>query len=274
LNQTKKPGKIRTMVSKSAASNPLKYVDWLGIESTRPERARSFGENFWPAANEYYSPLNPIFLSQRLRQFHRRPHWLIRDGAKPLSEFFRRNPKPLGLQTRLYIEDSLVKAAPEAWHSHLGTYRMVSLPSIRVKITKTIFCGIALPEYHSAFEWPSKRLRQWALTKNYFYLPAQPLKGDPQGVDLLNYVSLLHSRLGRQLIPLSWAQIHLSGSFAGYELVDLSGKQLMADSYFAHVLLAKGAYLRAKPYSNDGHSRLVELSPYHGVVLRAFTATG
>ena len=91
------------MATKITRRDKKAYVDWLKIAPEIaakslssvpvPDCANSFYGNIWPAANEYFSVLNPIFLVQclRLDLLNVRPRWLIRDGSTPLAQFFHRN---------------------------------------------------------------------------------------------------------------------------------------------------------------------------------------
>ncbi len=81
-----------------------------------------------PAAMDYHSLLNPIFLADDMSTsvLGSRPVWLVRDGRLPLERFFAENPSPSGLHTHLLIHESLHQTIPKSWRHLSGSYSIVS----------------------------------------------------------------------------------------------------------------------------------------------------
>jgi hypothetical protein len=251
------------------------YVDWIvnGIDllPTRqlpvPHYARSFIRDLWPATADYFSPLNSIFLLQcvKLEHLNPRKRWLIRDGIIPLHYFFEAHPKPEGLQCKIFIEESLGWIVPQSWLGNTGTYRVVSRgPSSQVK--KCILCGLLAETYHSVSDLSAQlelldatRLKK---LERYIYLP---LMRSPDENFVARYLRALHSKLGPDVTSLDWFAFGFATSYAGYEFIELANRKYCADSYFAHVLLGKGAYLNVDAEANG--AQYVALSPHHGYLI-------
>lgn len=236
-----------------------------------PGYATPFLNFMWPMANEYVSPLNAIFLVQiiQLSAFNQRRYWLIRDGLVPLVFFFKVHPKPEGVRTRLFIEESVAFVVPEAWRPLVGTYRVTS--SFQpADLSKTLFCGLAAPHHQEDEELreqlnslDGENLRK---RENSVYLPTRPYFLNFDETFPLRYLSILTSAVGSRLQPLAWSQVNFRTHFSGYELIELNGKRLVADSYIAHLVLARGAFIRSRPRSES--ERWIPLSPFHGLALK------
>jgi hypothetical protein len=245
------------------------YADWIvqGVEALPswtmpvPYNSRDFIRNGWPVTAEYFSPFNAIFLVQCVKreQLNRREFWLLRDGISTLRNFFATHPTPAGLKCKLYVEESAARTVPKPWLGWVGTYRVISRQP-KKPITKCILCDSVVQALHSeaGFEARIQHLdfaRIRGLMKS-IYVP-----WEHDGV----YLSRMTKILGGAVTPIDLHAINLADSFEGYEYIDLSGREFCLDSYFAHVILAKGGYLEAN--REIGSGRFVSLSPFHGYVI-------
>jgi hypothetical protein len=251
------------------------YVDAVKLQRSRSDQREvtpgaAVGRiiwNLWPASQTYHSPLNPTFLGQlpTPADFNFRERWIVRDGSVLLSRFFRRQPRPHRIRSRLYVEHSLAKLVPAAWHNQVGTYQVIStVPEARPNTF--LFSGPGWRSDHSVHELMTrlKALDQAYVVKakKIVFLPVKMLQDSSYQTFPVEYISALQSwTQGFEIM--NWASFGFQPSFKGHHLVHLSSKRYCADSFIVHLVLSRGGQLANSVTRGDG-GKFVALSPHHG----------
>jgi hypothetical protein len=252
------------------------------VDDTSPE-VRRFRDHLWPAALDYHSPLNPVFLAgcTDLGSLFDHPSWFVRDGLIPLLWFFKTHPNPGGFQGRLWVAEEFAKWVPLAWRSVTGSYRIecpvTTAPSrarclLLTGLSMESFCSLEFLEQSLAElsrMIPPKELKKREI------LAFTPARTDNFGSQHHHnytgeYIQSICKALGTQIRFLNWQSLlETLDSGKTCDLYELNEKLLCADSYFVHAALSRGArLLRAKSPRSTAGTSFIELSPHHGVRLK------
>lgn len=234
-----------------------------------------FSAKIWPVAQAYASPLNPLFLGSliHIRQLESKPHWLVRDGALPLHWFFKTHPRPGARPSRLFIHEDLQSLVPEAWHDHVGTYRLHQQSPSR-QATSLLAVGLSVKDsddlandVRGAFKDISRK--KILDLQPYAFLPwtrldrpaTTPAPKTPRAA-----TALLNKYFSKPVIAQAWPQMTKQISYGRFALLEVHSRLIYADSFFTHLPLCRGAsLLSARALSR--RERYVALSPHHGMAV-------
>jgi hypothetical protein len=254
------------------------HVDWMQMRHVSlttsilpiPPYVEWFTHEIFPSALEYFSPLNAVFLFQfpGLKSLNLKSSWLIRDGEVPLHHFFSIHPDPIGVKSKIYVEESLAWLVPRSWKSKTGTYRVVSKKPSK-PVDKCMIFGIGSAEVQSLSQLKtrlesleSKKIK--ALAKE-LYLPFRWISNNEDELYPYRCISLLRSHIGQNIRAVNWSQMKLKNSYDGYLFLDLTSRRYCADSYVTHIVLSRGAFLPSSLRTGKQSCSFVALSPYHGL---------
>ncbi|MEQ1877999.1 MAG: hypothetical protein ABL958_15255 [Bdellovibrionia bacterium] len=285
IKPARKAGKVKS--PRKVARDGYVQVDWFDAhkeaETTlhkRPIDPRfSFTRDVWPAATEYYSPLNPIFLSEKFypAQLNERTIWLARDGLVPLLWFFKRNPKPPFLKCTILVHEDFAPYVPNAWRPTIGTYRIqAEVPAKRVEAKTLLVMGSVADSYCSltGLEDILDRLEQritperLAKLNKVCFLPVQLHLSANRETFQPAYFLELYRRLGMDFKPVRFGWIEGQLLLNETIVIDLNEKLVVADNFLMHTALQKGAqYLSLADNLKQSPGRFIRMSPYHGMIV-------
>jgi hypothetical protein len=256
----------------------------------RPE-VKNFINYLWPVCDSYFSPLNPIFLSEvaDVKAMNEFPVWMARDGLVPLLWFFKKNPAPGKLKSRLLIHRDFSEYVPPAWRSTIGTYRIEATPEgsapgrskhlLLIGLMMDTYCSI--PALKNKLSAVSETLGKKGLADmriSAFIPPRMDAWGGEHHHEFsIQYCLELARYLGTEISALSWTQLQGMSSWAETTVVDLNENLLCADNFLLHKVMSTGArpFEHREPGQNEKNPRgtLVRLSPYHGVRIEKHITT-
>ncbi len=278
------------MSTQKGATPKWRYelVDWFyahqeAEQSKITRQAHPDSQGFinflWPASNKYYSPLNPVFVSELFSpEILERHHvWQIRDGLVPLMWFFKSTPEPYLTRQKLLIDSSFSPFVPTPWRKFCGTFEVESDKSMyKGKPEQLLFLGLPAEAYCSlekVEEYLEKIVDIVGATRIRSMKKLGFMVGKHFGFGVQDnqsyypeFITLMGDYLGTKNFEfLNWNTFESTVSFTGYDVFDFNEKLLSADSYLMHLVLQKGARLlegwSRKSRSTGGE--LVRLSPHH-----------
>lgn len=245
------------------------------------EKNKGFISYLWPIGQEYYSPLNPIFLTSNypIDVLNEHPMWMARDGLVPLLWFFQMNPKPGRFKQKILIHETFSPFVPEAWRNNMGTYRVDSTKTDQISVNKVILTTY-ISEMFCSQEYLKKLLAQIAttvgeenirnITKYLFCLDKNLGYGQETKHQIVpEFMRQIYKVFGTEEYQLwNWTNLDAYPNFEGFHYCEISEMLLCADSYVAHHVAKRGArpLLNSRPKEQD--EELIELSPYHGVFFK------
>ncbi len=208
----------------------------------------------------------PIFLSSlnSIDDLGMSSRWLCRDGLVGLLWFFLQNPLPPRQFTRLYIHHALAPIAPPSWRPHCGQYSVRSTRHAEPATRPTehaLHVEFVYPPYNSPESSLLSKLRDRRESKNWFVLVPAPFISPTDCARFYQQLNAL-SLEGRAATNrfLSFDEFSLIESLTDHSLVDWNNRTLIADSFLAHLALAKGAHTD----SPSGLGDFRALSHFHG----------
>jgi hypothetical protein len=229
-----------------------------------------------PHSDFYYSSLCPIFSfeirnNDSLNLF---TSVLLRDGVISLLNFFLKNPTPVGVRTKVLINENLSQIVPKAWFDRVWYYRS-----------------------HSKVKTNGVKFNYIVNLENYGPMLLESIRNDfkeilSSGYKDINIIPTAVSGFGqgdRSRLPSCIASFSndISKEFKERDLsfssiIELDKDELLgssfklnknvflwtSDSYIAHYLLSNGA----SDFTQNGHDETsdkseVELSLYHGMTV-------
>lgn len=208
----------------------------------------------------------PIFLSSlnSLDELGTSSRWLCRDGLIGLLWFFLRNPRPPRHFPRLYIHHALASIAPPNWTPHCGLYSVCSTRQVEPAtrpMEHALHVEFIYPPYNSPANSLLSKLHGRPESKNWFLLVPAPFISP---IDCARYFQQLNALPLEDRAPshrfLSFDEFFLIESLTDHSLVDWNNRALIADSFLAHLALAKGAHTD----SPSGLGNFRALSHFHG----------
>lgn len=235
---------------------------------------------FWPVTEEYYSPLNALYLHElsHFREAHEHPHILSRDGLLPLLWFFENNPIPQ-TKTKLLVHERFQHFIPSAWWQDSGTYRLSGHPDRpftwekKTAPKRLLLHGIVTQNFID-LNYLKKRLdRMFALVEEkklqiegvdcflifrddpYHWCETDQLVGQ--------FMQEISTALKGQATFFSEKEIINKNSFANYEVFELNQMYFSADNYINFLTLTRGASLLESAPAKEGEY-FVPQSPFHG----------
>ncbi len=235
-------------------------------------------EYMLPHSKAYFSRLRPLysFEIKKLGALNSFSHVLLRDGLVFLLRFFHLNPRPLALQTKVFIHRDLAFVVPEAWKSHIYLYETVSYTPERPRANSSKNLVIAINLHEGQKKANLSRLLEPYKDKAQF-LYVLPLFQVMRGEDFLNQKRADVFNLVRELFPKEAKMVDLE------ELSHLYAKEtsfihcnpqrtFLSDSSLEHRWLSQGytSPLIKEVARVRDDATLVSLSPYHGMKLSLF----
>jgi hypothetical protein len=276
----------------NGAGNGLGVMDWFLAHgelrknhrsALRSPEAQNYLNFLWPVALDYFSPLNPIFLNESLslEAFNSWPIWMARDGLVPLLWFFKVHPTPGKFQQKILVHEELAPFVPDAWRSHMGSYRIVStIQAPLPKNRKFLLTGLLMDTYVT-LEALEKQLQEAvAAAGEGTFAKSEIIAFLPPRIDGFGneHRHEFHSEcifriaryLGTHVHAIPWRKLDSMDQLDGYEVIEFNERLLCSDSYLTQMALFRGARLLEKKthVPHEAHEQLISLSPYHGVVIR------
>lgn len=251
-------------------------------------QCKQFVDSMWPLSARYASPLNPIFLVEigSLDLLRQRPFWMIRDGLIPLLWFFELHPEPKlkNFSSKLLVSEDLAPFIPAPWRNYFGTYQKVSRHSADVSGAdrRLLIAGVVSENFCSLdfLESDLKKIREWVETRKtskrqqteaLVFLPTQ---GDISSAFVSQYIVNVCQAIGGDMRCLSWQKFSTLDGLENCDFLELNDGQICKDSFLEEFALSSGAlpigrqHLPVAAEMGSG-TRYVELSPHHGLVVKA-----
>jgi len=139
----------------------------------------------WPASEEFFHPLNPIYscFVKRQSDLEYFKVLLLRDGAYMLLDFFFKFPTPKPNSAQILVPANLSFLVPKTWQSHVICYKIKKqVPSQQTK--KLVFlalgseCFLSWPIFKHKFEKWLERFPKDAEVSTFFSIRADPVDPD------------------------------------------------------------------------------------------------
>jgi hypothetical protein len=275
--------------TETPGATEISSLDWFSAHGASKLRGRirapspelvAFINFIWPHGLDYFSPLNPVFVSEALDAAALNSHsiWFARDGLVPLLWYFRAHPKPSGLKARILVHEEIMPYVPSSWRSHVSGWRIESTIEASRPAGQVLLTGLMMDTYCSldALQKQLETLvaRRGASIRKTEFLALLPCRIDGFGNEhrhefLPDFMVRVCRALGTRIRAMSWAQFESMDSFRGVEVIDLNEGLLCRDSYVVQRTLSRGASIvspASKRASRGARGQeLIELSPYHGV---------
>ncbi len=247
-----------------------------------PQFKAFLGEG-WPATNPIRSQIPPIYLVQviALEVLNQRPEWLVCDGVVPLLWFFKNNPGPKGMNSRLYVHQEILPFVPRDWRKSVSPYRIVSVrPQFEPvhELNTVILTGLMSDVYCSLENLEkllekAKKIIAGHKIKNLKIKTVLPLKYFSHSTDLgqvyhIEYMKRIIDAFGKRIEPMSFSQFMAYDKFSSALVFDMNDLHFLGLSFLLNFALSKGAvnghhYRRSSVLPKNFRP----LSPYHGLVL-------
>lgn len=263
------------------ADQDLAMMGWFNHHPTQgaplpssPE-VDAFVNTTWPMSSQYYSPINGVWLMQvtDVRTLGKRPFWLIRDGAVPLTWFFHRHPQPPQAETRLFIDEDLIHLVPAAWSTHVGSYRLHS-EAPPTEESRAAIVGLAAENYAS-LKFVRERAKMIAQHESGvasfdLYLPARWSTGGDEDRESFhaNYFHEIYRAFPQKTRVFTRTELIGTFDLQNVRVWDLNEKLMISDNTLVQALLKKGAqWPRSRAAMKE--EKYVKLSNFHGFILNS-----
>jgi len=237
---------------------------------------------FWPVTEEYYSPLNALYLHE-LGQFseaHNCSTILSRDGALPLLWFFENNPVPQ-TKTKLLVHKSLQHFVPKSWRNNVGSYELGNHPERAFKWEKrqdprTIIIHAIITQNFLTLDYVKKRLdlmfqlidEKKILVENFecfFIFRDDPYHWVETDKLVCQFMQEITATLKGSVKFYSEKEILNKNTFANSYLFELNQNYFSTDNYINFLGLSRGASLLE---SGHPQGKFIQLSPFHGAYIK------
>lgn len=241
-----------------------------------------------PHTHDYYLPFSPHFLfnlsSYELIQ--KLPVIWVRDGKRPLQDFFQACPHPSAQSARLLIHHELRSLVPTSWQERCAFYAWSYAPALIcppqmapdfLLMSGPLFASYSSLEHlRSRLESVAEFLGPRALKScpHYWIVNTAP---DPKVAaseqDVGSYLKLMEDFSGNHLQKISWQEWTELGPKKNGLWVDFQEKlNLVADSFVHHASCSQGLTLfhqhSSSSLEKSGAQTLhFPLSPYHSAVV-------
>ncbi len=231
---------------------------------------QDFVSSLWPFLNPYYSPLNAIYsplyknyLSQEEKGRGVRPECLLlRDGAVPLTWFFRNQPVGSALG-RYLVHADLARWVPAEWRRKVSFYRVQTKPLkdpdtliLAGPISERVSDLSVLEQTLDRVEAALGKRRMNSIKVNLFC----PIRGDGE-VFPAKYLQKIISRF-RHVNVVDWFYMENVNGLKNTAYVEMNGGWLYQDSFVQQHILSRGAHLLLTSKAK-AKCRRVPLSRFH-----------
>jgi predicted DNA-binding transcriptional regulator AlpA len=244
--------------------------------------ATAFAQSLWPMSSEFQMSIQNLHLIQvmSLEQCNSSTFWLVKDGLLPTIWFFKRFPRPQGLQSRLLFHVSLKRYIPEAWTDHVGLYGVYNQSeeplSTKSKSGEIFITGLVSDFYFPSFEVESffDQLRKhpeansWKQKKIKVMLPLR-LSHHPEANSLgLQFMAQLCETFGTDMQAISYVQLRNQEDFTGDTLIDLNTNHILTYTEVLHHTMSRGIRVIGGQTELTEVDQAIPLSSYHGLNLK------